>query len=292
MMDWIVATLAESWDNLLTAAGAFVIPALFFTCLGYIVKRGEFVNALISGLPEFKLNVKLQLFNILFSAPFVAVYATAIHAFMWKHQLFLIQPGAWDGMPLVFVLFVAVFVSDFFHYWRHRLDHTRLLWPAHAVHHSDTHVSWFTSARWHPINLLTMRGIGGAAMLLMGFPPVAIIFNSFVRAYYGFFIHADVPWTYGKWGNYFVSPAMHRWHHSAEAKAFDKNFGEFFCIFDKAFGTFYLPGPCDGPLGVHHDMEPTLRGQLGYAFTPKAYVPFVKLAKRKWKALLSRVSPA
>ena len=46
-----------------------------------------------------------------------------------------------------------------------------------------------------------------------------------------------LPLTYGKWGKYFVSPAMHRRHHSSEAKAFDKNFGEFFCIFDKAFGT-------------------------------------------------------
>lgn len=103
---------------------------------------------------------------------------------------------------MVATLFMAVFIGDFFHYWRHRLDHARLLWPSHAM------------------------------------------------------------------------------HHSSEAKAFDKNFGEFFCIFDKAFGTYYLPGPYKGPLGEHHDMAPTLRGQLGYAFTPKAYVPFVKLMKR------------
>ena len=111
-------------------------------------------------------------------------------------------------------------------------------------------------------------------MLLMGFPVVAILFNSMLRAYYGYFIHADLPWTYGKLGKIMVSPAMHRWHHSAEEKAFDKNFGEFFCIFDQVFGTYYLPGPCEGPLGVHDDMQPTLRSQMGYAFTPKAYKPF------------------
>lgn len=74
------------------------------------------------------------------------------------------------------------------------------------MHHSDTHVSWLTSASWHPINLLTMRGVGGSVMLLLGFPLVAIIFNSMLRAYYGFFIHADVPWTYGKLGQVFRVP--------------------------------------------------------------------------------------
>ena len=245
-----------------------------------MVKRGEFTDALKSALPEFKLNVKLRLFNILFSAPFIAIYVTAIHSFMIDNQLFLINPESSDALPLVATLFMAVFVGDFFHYRRHHLDHTRLLWPSHAMHHSDTNVSRLTSASWHPINLLTMRSVGRSVMLLLGFPLVAIIFNSMLRAYYGFFIHADVPWTYGKWGKYFVSPAMRRRHHSSQAKAFDKNFDEFFCIFDKAFGTYYLPDPCKGPLGVHHDMEPTLRGQLGYAFTPKAYVPFVKLMKR------------
>ena len=81
-----------------------------------MVKRDEFIDALKSALPEFKLNVKLQLFNILFSAPFVAICVTAIHSFMVDNQLFLINPGSWDALPLVATLFVAVFVGDFFHY--------------------------------------------------------------------------------------------------------------------------------------------------------------------------------
>ena len=76
-----------------------MLPALFFVCLGYMVKRGEFTDALKSALPEFKLNVKLRLFNILFSAPFVAIYVTAIHSFMIDNQLFLINPRSWDTLP-------------------------------------------------------------------------------------------------------------------------------------------------------------------------------------------------
>lgn len=283
MYDWAVNLLSESAMNLFKAYKALAVPALFFFCLAYVVKGREFIGAMKDAWQEFALTVKILSFNIVFSSPFVAIYLTAIHAYMMKHELFLISHAAWDSVPMVLTLFVAVFIGDFFHYWRHRLDHTKLFWPAHAVHHSDTDVNWLTSARWHPINLLTMRGVGIVAMLLFGFPVYAIMFNSMMRGYYGFFIHANVPWTYGWFGKYMVSPAMHRWHHSAEEKAFDKNFGEFFCIFDKAFGTYYLPGPCDGPLGVSDKMEPTLRSQIGYAFTPGAYKPLMN-SLRKWGA--------
>ncbi|WP_371224637.1 sterol desaturase family protein [Roseovarius sp. 2305UL8-3] len=281
-MDWISNLLIESALNLYGALKVMMVPTLFFICLAYIVKGRDSINDFLRALPETILNIKIQAFNILFSSPFVAIYVTAIHGFLTGNNLFLITPEFWDGVPMVVVLFLAVFLGDFFHYWRHRLDHTKLFWPAHAVHHSDTEVTWLTSARWHPINLLTMRGIGIGAMLLMGFPVYAILFNGMMRGLYGYFIHADVPWTYGWFGKFLVSPAMHRWHHSAEEKAFDKNFGEFFCVFDQAFGTYYLPGPCDGPLGVHDDMQPTLRSQITYAFTPKAYKPLMQNLRRRF----------
>lgn len=284
MVDWVANLLMESARNLFSALQALTVPALFFLCLGYIVKRGEFLREARRALPEVRLSAEIQAFNIVFSSPFLVIYMTAIHGFMSDHGLFVIHPRGWEAVPTVLTLFVAVFVGDFFHYWRHRLDHTKLLWPAHAVHHSDTVVTWATSMRWHPINLLTVGGAGTFAMLVMGFPVYAIMFNAMMRGYYGFFIHTNVPWTYGWFGKYMVSPAMHRWHHSAEEKAFDKNFGEFFCLFDKAFGTYYLPGPCDGPLGVSDDMQPTLRSQIGYAFTPGAYKPLLK-------SLRSRIAP-
>jgi hypothetical protein len=46
----------------------------------------------------------------------------------------------------------------------------------------------------------------------MGQPAWAAIGNALVRHYYRKFIHADLPWPYGKLGSVFVSPAVHRWH--------------------------------------------------------------------------------
>ncbi len=263
--------LLDSAMNMYAALRFLLMPALAFLILSILYRGSRWWPEMWTALHETELSLKLILFNTVVSAPLISVLMTAFHGWIHANGLILFPKSAWEALPVPLVLFAALFFSDFTNYWRHRLEHTPILWPAHAVHHSDTEVTWLTSARWHPLNLLTMQGLAGTAMLMMGFPVWAVLFNSMMRGYYGFFIHANLPWTYGKLGRHIVSPAMHRWHHSAEEKAFDKNFAEFFCVFDRMFGTYYLPGPCDGPVGVTDDIAPTLRGQIGFAFTPKAY---------------------
>jgi sterol desaturase/sphingolipid hydroxylase (fatty acid hydroxylase superfamily) len=164
-----------------------------------------------------------------------------------------------------------VFAGDFTGYWRHRFEHSRLLWPSHVVHHSDTEMTWLTLERFHPINRLTTLIIDNAVLLLLGFPPYALVANNLVRHYYGFLIHADVPWTYGRLGNIFVSPAMHRWHHAADEAAYNTNFATVFSLFDRWFGTFRVPGPCTAALGVREATGLGVVGQLLYPFRPFAY---------------------
>ena len=61
-------------------------------------------------------------------------------------------------------------IGDFFSYWRHRLEHTRLLWPAHAIHHSDTDLTWLTIGRFHPIDRVVTCTVDIALLALLGFP--------------------------------------------------------------------------------------------------------------------------
>jgi hypothetical protein len=49
------------------------------------------------------------------------------------YSLRLSNPQFWNNLPSVLVALAAVFVGDFVGYWRHRFEHTRLLWPAHAA---------------------------------------------------------------------------------------------------------------------------------------------------------------
>jgi len=100
--------------------------------------------------------------------------------------LILLTPAHWANLPVPVMLLIVLFVGDFIGYWRHRLEHTPLLWPVHAVHHSDTHMTWLTEMRWHPLNLLSISGLGGGLMLMLGFPAYAVLFNGMARHNYGY----------------------------------------------------------------------------------------------------------
>jgi sterol desaturase/sphingolipid hydroxylase (fatty acid hydroxylase superfamily) len=169
------------------------------------------------------------------------------------------------------LILVAVFLGDFIGYWRHRLEHTVFFWPSHLIHHSDANMTWLTLERFHPINRLSTFIIDSTCLLILGLPPFAIVANNLVRHYYGFFIHADVPWTYGKLGLLFVSPVMHRWHHAEEKAAHKTNFATVFSVFDIAFGTFRVPGQCNVTLGVKGKSSATLISQLIYPFRISSY---------------------
>ena len=91
---------------------------------------------------------------------------------------------------------------------------------------------------------------------MLGFPTWALIANNLVRHYYGEFIHADLPWMYGRFASVFVSPVMHRWHHARDVTGSGSNFATVFSVFDRGFGTYYVPGLCNVPLGVTDDQYP------------------------------------
>jgi sterol desaturase/sphingolipid hydroxylase (fatty acid hydroxylase superfamily) len=144
----------------------------------------------------------------------------------------------------------CLFVGDFIGYWRHRLEHSRLLWSAHSLHHSDEQMTWFTAYRIHPLNRLITAVIDTCALLIIGFPVWAIAIAAVVRRLYGMFVHMDRPWTLGILSWILVSPAMHRWHHVRAGRGMHSNYGQVFSTFDRMLGTYYVPGPCSERLGV------------------------------------------
>ncbi len=253
------------------AIADLIYPAVFFLLLGYLVKGQQLWQDIRRARLETVLNLQIILFNAAFLVPVIALANQAMSAFISAHGLFLVPQTFWAALPAWLTFGVAIFLSDFIGYWRHRLEHSPLLWPAHAVHHSDTQMTWLSLERFHPINRISTFVIDTGVLLILGLPPAAALAASLVRHYYGFFIHADLPWTYGAFGKIFVSPAMHRWHHAMDPKAFNTNFATVFSIFDRAFGTFRVPGPCTVPLGVSEPLGQTLRSQLGYGLNPRTY---------------------
>jgi sterol desaturase/sphingolipid hydroxylase (fatty acid hydroxylase superfamily) len=256
--------LASAWGTLSTSFASLAWPALAFAALALAARGLSALQAARAAANEVRTNLLLFASDLVFVAPLLALLIAATGGFIQVQGLAL-SASLWTPAPAWLVGFAAIFAGDFVAYWRHRLEHVALLWPGHAIHHSDQAMTWTTGLRFHPLNRLTTALIDTTALALLGLPPWALALNNLVRHYYGLFIHMDLPWTYGPLGRLLVSPAMHRWHHVREGEGVGANFASIFAVFDQAFGTFHLPGPCAVPLGVP---DPIGQGALANLIWP------------------------
>jgi sterol desaturase/sphingolipid hydroxylase (fatty acid hydroxylase superfamily) len=181
----------------------------------------------------------------------------------------------------------AFLLADFLSYWAHRAMHKRGLWAFHAVHHGAAQVDWLTSIRNHPVNVVMQRLVLTAPLLLLGFPAEAIIAIAPVSAVYNIFVHANLDWRFGPLDYLFVSPGMHRWHHSAEAEGCNSNYGEALAIWDVIFGTFRLPEAAPERLGLDDGPPADFLGQTWWPakyFLAAAKPPEVELTQPATRA--------
>lgn len=251
-----VQILLSAFESLKVALAVLAISVLFFGIVTLAVKGREAIDAAFRAIAEVRLNLAFYFFDALFVAPVLSVVIAGLTYVMSQYSVRLAAELTWTraGRPLTFI--AVLFIGDFISYWRHRVEHTRWFWPAHIIHHSDTDMTWLTQSRFHPINRMTTAAIDAFFLALLGFPTWALIANNLVRHYYGEFIHADLSWMYGSLRRVFVSPVMHRWHHARDITGSGSNFATVFSVFDRAFGTYYVPGPCNVPLGVTDDQYP------------------------------------
>lgn len=163
---------------------------------------------------------------------------------------------------------------DLIGYWTHRLFHCRKWWPFHAVHHSSEDLDWMSSVRLHPVNDLVSKFCQVTPLLLLGFNPLATISAAPFFTFYAILLHADVNWDYGPLRGIIASPVFHRWHHSKDREAWDKNFGGLFVLWDRVFGTYYMPaGRFPQNFGIPEEFPKGLLGQL--------VEPFARLVGRR-----------
>lgn len=132
-------------------------------------------------------------------------------------------------------------LADFMGYWLHRLFHTGAWWPFHAVHHSSEHLDWLSSVRVHPINEAVNNLAPVVPLLFFGFDPTVTAGVAGFLTFYAIFLHADVDWDFGPLRSVIATPVFHRWHHSKDPAAIDKNFAGLLPLWDILFGTYYMP---------------------------------------------------
>jgi sterol desaturase/sphingolipid hydroxylase (fatty acid hydroxylase superfamily) len=147
------------------------------------------------------------------------------------------------GWPLWIQVVCAIIVADFTLYWIHRAFHRiPLLWPLHAVHHSAKRLDWLAAVRVHPLNTLISTTVLGTVLIVLGFPLHVLAGVVPFLGLLGLLGHANVTWEFGPWLRWvFASPRFHRWHHTQVDEGGDRNFAAFIPLWDRLFGTWYLP---------------------------------------------------
>lgn len=163
---------------------------------------------------------------------------------------------------------------DLIGYWNHRLFHRGRWWPFHAVHHSSEELDWLGSLRVHPVNDLMNKLVQASPVLLLGYNPTVTLSTAPVLTFYAIFLHANVNWDFGPLRSVLATPVFHRWHHSRDREAWDKNFAGLLPLWDILFGTYYMPRDRHPEnFGI---LEPMPRGYLG-----QLWAPFAALAKSR-----------
>ncbi len=171
--------------------------------------------------------------------------------------------GPLAAQPMWLQAIEIFLINDLFSYWTHRLFHGGRWWPFHAVHHSSEHLDWLSSVRVHPVNEFVTKFFQITPLLFMGFNPLAVGSAPFILTLYALFLHANVNWTFGPLKYVFATPVFHRWHHSRDREAWDKNFAGLFSFYDVMFGTFYMPaGRVPENFGINDPMPAGLPGQV------------------------------
>ena len=224
---------------------------------------------------ELKTDLVYWLFAPLVTKPLARVAAViGLMPMLWllgrpfDHDQLLHGFGPARELPGFVQIAIVAVMGDFIGYWMHRAFHCGWLWRCHAVHHAARELTWMSAARVHPLNDALTRMVQAIPFVAAGFSPLVIYAYLPFLTFYAILLHANLRWDFGPLRYVFASPTFHRWHHSDDAHARDRNFAGLLPLWDWLFGTLYLPhGERPHSFGVQGAaVPPAILAQLVYPF--------------------------
>lgn len=170
-----------------------------------------------------------------------------------------------------------ILTIDFVGYWIHRLLHGRIFWRFHATHHSVKSLNWISGMRGSPVHTLIVLvpSMSIAGFFLPNPAPwmfIAAICFDVISQHIG---HSSIKFPFEKQLEYFlVTPRLHFVHHHPNSYYTDSNYGFYFSVWDRIFGTYRDP-----------EMIPNdQKGMLGLDYEESMFSLFIGLDRRTYKS--------
>jgi len=150
--------------------------------------------------------------------------------------------GAWLGAGRWAAVAIGILGLDAVSYLWHRANHqVPLLWRFHQVHHADASFHVTTALRFHPGELLLALPVRLAAVIALGVPPEGVLLFEVVFGVANLLEHGnfDLPRRLEPTvQRLFITPALHRGHHTADWRELNTNFGTVLSVWDRLGRTF------------------------------------------------------
>jgi sterol desaturase/sphingolipid hydroxylase (fatty acid hydroxylase superfamily) len=185
-------------------------------------------------LPNAGLTTLLLLTNLALS--FAAASVSGLAVSRRAGLLFLMPLPEWAGV------LIGIAALDFFAYLAHVLLHKLpLAWRFHRVHHSDQAVDVTTAFRQHPGESVWRVVWQLPAIALFGLPLWIVALYLAISAANAQLEHANVRLREPLdrvLRLLFVTPNMHKIHHSRAQQQTDSNYSNIFSVWDRVFGTY------------------------------------------------------
>jgi sterol desaturase/sphingolipid hydroxylase (fatty acid hydroxylase superfamily) len=221
----------------------------FLGSIGFILAAMAVVALIETGLPLFarpanlpgrrRANLAMTMQTLLFA--FVLSSGVALLALMLPVASPRLLEAA--GLPEAARLVLGVVALDFaFGYVAHRTMHASpTLWRFHRVHHSDPFVDVTTSYRTHPVESVWRHLCLFGTVWLLGVPAVSVVTFRMLSGINGILEHANIrvaPALDSALSWIWVTPNMHKIHHSRQQSETDSNYGNLLPLYDRLLGTF------------------------------------------------------
>ena len=145
-------------------------------------------------------------------------------------------------MPLILSVLAGMVLLDMAIYWQHVAFHyLPFFWRFHKVHHADRDIDVTTGVRFHPAEIIFSMLYKAACVLILGPSLIAVILFEVVLNASAMFNHANLKlplWLDRIIRPIFVTPDMHRVHHSEIERETNSNFGFCLSVWDRLVGSY------------------------------------------------------
>lgn len=152
-------------------------------------------------------------------------------------------------------------------YLLHKASHAfDCLWMFHKVHHNDPYLNVSTAFRIHFLEILIINTIRAILIVVLGIEGTLLLINESVIIFCTMMHHTNISFRGEQYlGRVFITPYLHRVHHSTIRDEHDRNYGAVLSIWDRLFGTLAELNPAG--IGLKGNSPQALLNLVKYGFT-------------------------